>query len=137
MYPPDPNLIAQQLSDRVANFVAAPYNNGAITYVEYGYAKDLSFPVASLLNKGGYYTQPTALNVAIALQRAQIHSDFTQDLSGVYVNPDPRTYPMSSYSYLIVPKTTANPMTTAKGNTLGASILYAVCAGQLKAAQLG
>jgi len=53
------------------------------------------------------------------------------------VNPDPRTYPMSSYSYLIVPRTTASPMTTAKGLTLGAFILYAVCAGQLKAAQLG
>jgi hypothetical protein len=44
---------------------------------------------------------------------------------------------MSSYSYLIVPTSTASPMTTAKGATLGAFILYAVCAGQLKAAQLG
>jgi phosphate transport system substrate-binding protein len=137
LYPPDPNLIAQQLSDGVANFVAAPYNNGAITYVEYGYAKNLSFPVASLLNRAGYYTQPTALNVAIALERAVIHPDFTQDLSGVYVNPDPNTYPMSSYSYLIVPTTTAAPFNTAKGNTLGAFILYAVCAGQQKVAQLG
>jgi phosphate transport system substrate-binding protein len=137
LYPPDPDLIAQQLSDGVANFVAAPYNNGAITYVEYGYAKNLGFPVASLLNKAGYYTQPTAENVAIALTRAQIHADFTQDLSGVYVNPDPRTYPMSSYSYLIVPRSTAKPMTEDKGRTLGAFILYAVCAGQQKAAQLG
>jgi phosphate transport system substrate-binding protein len=137
LYPPDPDLVAQQLSDGVANFVAAPYNNGAITYVEFGYAKNLGFPVASLLNKAGFYQQPTAENVAIALTRAQIHPDFTQDLSGVYVNPDPRTYPMSSYSYLIVPRTTANPMTTDKGRTLGAFILYAICAGQQKAAQLG
>ena len=51
---------AQQFSDGVADFVAAPYNNGAITYVEYGYAKQRGFPVASMLNKAGYYTQPTA-----------------------------------------------------------------------------
>jgi phosphate transport system substrate-binding protein len=90
-----------------------------------------------LLNRAGYYTQPTALNVAIALTGAKIHGDFTQDLSGVYVNPDKRTYPMSSYSYLIVPKTTAAGFSTDKGKSLGAFILYVVCAGQTKAAQLG
>jgi phosphate ABC transporter phosphate-binding protein len=137
LYPPFDGSVAQQLSDGVAAFVSAPYNNGSITYVEYGYAKQRNFPVASLLNKAGYYTQPTALDVAIALTGAKIHSDFTQDLSGVYVNPDPRAYPMSSYSYLIVPRSTATPMTTAKGATLGAFILYVVCAGQQKAEQLG
>jgi len=137
LYPPFDGSVAQQLSDGVAAFVAAPYNNGAITYVEYGYAKQRGFPVASLLNRAGYYTQPTALNVAIALTGARIHADFTQDLSGVYVNADPRTYPMSSYSYLIVPKTTAAGFTTEKGRSLGAFILYVVCAGQTKAAQLG
>lgn len=137
LYPPFDGSVAQQLSDGVATFVSAPYNNGAITYVEYGYAKQRDFPVASLLNKAGYYAQPTPLNVAIALTGAKIHSDFTQDLSGVYVNADPRTYPMSSYSYLIVPKTTAAGFTADKGKTLGAFILYVVCAGQTKAAQLG
>ena len=137
LYPPFDGSIAQQLSDGVAAFVAAPYNNGAITYVEYGYAKKKDFPVASVLNKAGYYTQPTPLNVAIALTGAKIHADFTQDLSGVYVNPDSRAYPMSSYSYLIVPKTTVSGFSTEKGRTLGAFILYVVCAGQQKAAQLG
>jgi hypothetical protein len=31
-----------------------------------------NFPVASMLNKAGYYTQPTAANVAIALQGNRI-----------------------------------------------------------------
>ena len=66
---PDINATSQQFSDGVADYVAAPYNNGAITYVEYGYAKQRGFPVASMLNKAGYFTQPTAGNVAIALQR--------------------------------------------------------------------
>jgi phosphate ABC transporter phosphate-binding protein len=137
LYPPFNGSIAQQLSDGVAAFVASPSSNGAITYVEYGYAKERGFPVASILNKGGYYTQPTALDVAIALEKAQINADRTQNLTNVYTNPDPRTYPVSSYSYMIVPTTTAAPFTTAKGNTLGAFILYAVCAGQTKAAELG
>ena len=38
---------------------------------------------------------------------------------------------------MIVPTTTASPFTAAKGTTLSKFILYFVCAGQQKAAQLG
>ena len=111
-----PTRSSQQFSDGVADYVAAPYNNGAITYVEYGYAKQRGFPVARSCNQAGYFTQPTAPAVAIALQaRAAINPDGTQNLQGVYINPDPRAYPMSSYSYMIVPTTTAAPFTAAKG----------------------
>ncbi len=134
---PDINAPSQQFSDGVAAFVAAPYNNGAITYVEYGYAQQRGFPVASVLNKAGYYTQPTAQNVAIALQGVTINADETQNLAGVYTFPDPNAYPVSSYSYMIVPTTTAAPFTAAKGETLSKFIEYFVCVGQQKAAQLG
>jgi len=134
---PDVNAVSQQLSDGVANYVAAPYNNGTITYVEYGYAKQRGFPVASVLNQAGYFTQPTAGNVAVALLRATLNPDLTQNLLGVYNNPDPRTYPVSSYSYLIVPTTTAAPFTAAKGTTLSKFIVYLECAGQQEAAELG
>jgi phosphate transport system substrate-binding protein len=134
---PDINAVAQQFSDGVADYVAAPYNNGAITYVEYGYAKQRGYPVASVLNQAGYYTQPLPGNVSIALKGARLNPDLTQNLQGVYTNADPRTYPVSSYSYLIVPTTTAKPFTTDKGATLSKYILYMVCAGQQKAAQLG
>jgi hypothetical protein len=53
------------------------------------------------------------------------------------VNPDPRAYPVSSYSYMIVPRTTAAGFTAAKGETLGRFILYFLCTGQQKAKQLG
>ena len=137
LYPEFDGSTAQQFSDGVAAFVAAPYNNGAITYVEYGYAKQRSFPVASLLNAGGYYAQPTAQAVAIALQGARINPDGTQVLAGVYRNPDARAYPVSSYSYMIAPTTTAKPFSAEKGDVLGKFILYFLCAGQQKAAQLG
>jgi hypothetical protein len=55
----------------------------------------------------------------------------------VYNAGDRRAYPMSSYSYMIVPTTTAAPFTADKGATLGRFILYFVCAGQQKAEQLG
>jgi hypothetical protein len=128
---------AQAGSDGVANFVAAPYNNGSITYVEFGYAKERRFPVVSVLNQAGYFTQPTAQNVAIALQRAHINPDRTQVLHDVYRNPDPNTYPVSSYSYMIVPTSTAAGFTPGKGETLGRFILYFLCTGQQKADLLG
>jgi phosphate ABC transporter phosphate-binding protein len=134
---PDINATAQQFSDGVADYVAAPYNNGAITYVEYGYAKQRGYPVASVLNKAGYFTQPSPENVAIALKGATLNPDLTQNLSGVYNNSNPNAYPVSSYSYLIVPTTTAKPFSADKGTTLSKYILYMVCAGQQKAAQLG
>jgi phosphate transport system substrate-binding protein len=89
---------SQQFSDGVADYVAAPYNNGAITYVEYGYAKQRGFPVASMLNKAGYFTQPTPAT-SRSRCRATLNADLTQNLGGVYNNPDPRAYPVSSYSY--------------------------------------
>ena len=134
---PDINARSQQFSDGVADYVAAPYNNGAITYVEYGYALQRGYPVASILNQAGFYVQPTAQDVAIALQGTGINPDGTQDLRGVYTFRDPRAYPVSSYSYMIVPTTTAAGFSAAKGVTLSKFILYFVCVGQQKAAQLG
>ncbi|MEJ7583536.1 MAG: substrate-binding domain-containing protein, partial [Acidimicrobiales bacterium] len=93
LYPIFDGSQAQQGSDGVSGAVASSYNDGAITYVEYGYAKQKGFPVASVRNQAGYYVQPTAGNVAIALTRAQIKSDRTQVLTEVYRNPDRRTYP--------------------------------------------
>jgi phosphate ABC transporter phosphate-binding protein len=135
--PPGAGFAAQQFSDGVANFVAAPYNNGAITYVEYGYAKERGFPVASVLNKAGFYIQPTAQAVSIALQGVKLNADGTQQLRGVYTFPDPRSYPVSSYSYMIVPTSEVRPFNRTKGEALGKFILYFLCAGQQKAEQLG
>ncbi|MEY4247250.1 MAG: hypothetical protein RIS69_797 [Actinomycetota bacterium] len=139
LYPDFPNsgFAAQQFSDGVANFVAAQYNDGAITYVEYGYAKERGFPVASVKNASGNYAQPTAVNVSVALQGARINPDGTQILQGVYRNADARAYPISSYSYMIVPTTEAAPFNAAKGKSLSDYIFYFLCAGQQKSEQLG
>ncbi len=136
-YPAFGNSKAQNGSNGVANYVSASYGAGAIGYAEYAYAKRINFPVVSLLNADGYFSQPTAGNVAVALTQAQINPNLTQNLSSVYTNQDPRAYPMSSYSYMVVPTSTAAPFNTDKGKTLSTFINYFLCTGQQKADILG
>lgn len=137
LYPIFSGATGQPGSDGVTSFTTSSFNNGAITYVEYGYALKAGFPVVSLLNKAGYYVQPTAAAVAIALQGARLNPDRTQVLDGVYNHPDPRAYPLSSYSYMIAPVSTNAPFSAEKGKVLGQFINYLLCEGQQKAQPLG
>ncbi|MCT2084930.1 phosphate ABC transporter substrate-binding protein PstS [Microbacterium enclense] len=142
-FPTPGNGKAQNGSLGVAGYVSQDYGEGAITYVEYSYAVKSGFPVAKVLNSAGYYIEPTAPSVAVALLQAQINNDpnsadyLTQILDGVYNNGDPRTYPLSSYSYLIVPTQTAGIFTAEKGRTLGGFAEYVLCEGQQSATALG
>ena len=71
--------------------------------------------------------------------KAKLAPDLTQDLTQVYINPDPRTYPLSSYSYMILPKG-PNPGSTfndKKGATLSEFGAYFLCEGQQTADILG
>ena len=85
------------------NYVSAASSNGAITYVETAYAIQHGNPVASIINQSGNAVQPTSLNDATALEKAILYKDLTQNLTGVYTNPLPNAYPVSSYSYLVTP----------------------------------
>jgi phosphate ABC transporter phosphate-binding protein len=140
---PGKGFIAQPNSQGVSGYVAQKANVGTITYVEYSYALKTGYPVAKILNKSGYYVEPTASNVAVGLLGATINTDksspsyLTQVLDGVYDNADPRAYPLSSYSYMIIPTTTDASLTPAKGKTLGAFDYYFLCEGQQQAEVLG
>ena len=140
---PGSSFTAQSGSTGVAGYVAQPQSEGAITYVEYSYARNAGFPVVKMLNQAGYYIEPKAAAVAVGLTEAKINNDpnsssyLTQDLSGVYVNPDKRAYPLSSYSYMIVPTETTAKFTTEKGKTLGRFGYYFLCEGQQQADALG
>ncbi|GCE00028.1 phosphate ABC transporter substrate-binding protein PstS [Embleya hyalina] len=128
---------AQAGSEGVANYVAAGYGEGAITYVETAYAIQRQFPVASVKNVAGVYTQPSSDAVSIALTKARLNPDSTQILDDVYTNPDKRAYPISSYSYMIVPAAKQFSFDESKGETLGKFIKYFLCAGQGQAPRLG
>jgi len=135
-----PGVKSQGGSSQMAGYISADYADGAIGYVEYSYALGKDYPVAKVRNNGGYYALPTAYNTAVALTKAQIETNqssplyLTQKLAGVYNFTDPRTYPLSSYSYMILP--TAN-LSTNKGQTLADFAAYFLCKGQQKAAPLG
>jgi len=143
-YPTVPGMIAQSGDLGVAGYVAQNYAAGSIGYVEYSYAVNAHFPVVNMLNAAGYYTEPTPQNVAVSLLQAQINMDasnpavyLTENLSNVYTDPDPRSYPLSSYSYLILPTTVQGQFTADKGKTLAAFSYYAMCQGQQDSASLG
>ncbi|MET9555304.1 phosphate ABC transporter substrate-binding protein PstS [Streptomyces sp. NPDC006645] len=140
---PGSSHIAKSGSLGVSGFTKQGHAEGAITYVEYSYAITTGFPVAKMLNASGYYVEPTASSVAVALLKARINEDkgspnyLTQILDNVYRSPDRRTYTLSSYSYMIIPTKAEQPFTTAKGKTLGTFAKYFLCDGQQQAQELG
>lgn len=143
-YPSISGMTYASGSDQVMNTIAADSGNGTIGYVEYQYANNANFPVVKLLNAAGYYVEPTQYNVAVALTKAQINDDktsqdyLTQILTGVYTNADPRAYPMSSYSYMIIPTSATDlRMNTSKRQTLVDFLSYALCKGQSEAGTYG
>jgi phosphate transport system substrate-binding protein len=127
------------------------HTQGGIAYVETAYAKNVGLPVASVVNAAGNAEQPTSYNVAVALTAAVLYSDLTQNLAGVYTNPQPNTYPISAYSYFVaqcVPAQAAAQnfacdsagnvtMGTSQGAELSQFIAYVACLGQSKMASLG
>lgn len=146
------NPYGAQGADAAADFVASSADNGSIAYVETAYAIEYHSPVASVVNASGNAVQPTSVNDAIALEKAILYSDLTQNLQYVYTNPLPQAYPISSYSYFVTPCTPAlaaaqkfqctgpggsSPFNSAKGQALGQFIQFVACAGQQNMATLG
>jgi phosphate ABC transporter phosphate-binding protein len=143
-YPTVPGMQSQNGDLGVAGYVAQGFAEGSIGYVNYSYALNSQFPVAKVLNKAGFYTEPTPQNVAVSLLKAKINTNaadptvyLTQDLQGVYTDADPRNYVLSSYSYFILPTVVAGQFNLDKGKTLGAFAYYAMCQGQQQSASLG
>ncbi|MEO6605425.1 MAG: substrate-binding domain-containing protein [Aeromicrobium sp.] len=137
-------MISASGSDQVMNTIASGQGNGTIGYVEYSYPVNEKYPVVKLLNKAGYFVEPTQYNVAVALTKAKINQDkssqnyLTSILDGVYTATDPRAYPLSSYSYMLLPTGSNDQrMTTAKRQTLTDFMFYSLCQGQSKAGNLG
>lgn len=143
-YPRKGRAIAASGSDQVMNTISGAAGNGTIGYVEYSYPLNKKYPVVKVLNKAGYFVEPTQYNVAVALTHAKINQDkgsqlyLTQILDEVYRAPEEQAYPLSSYSYLLLPVGANDQrMTTSKRQTLGDFMYYSVCEGQSKAGPYG
>ncbi len=146
-FPRQGDQIAQNGSNAAMNYVTSSVANGAIGYVEYSYALSVNYPVVKLLNKAGYFTLPTQYNVAVALEKAIINMDksspdyLLQNLNNVYTDPDPRTYPLSSYVYMIEPTgkypSPETKITTAKRQSIADFLYYSICQGQKEIGPIG
>lgn len=145
-YPRKGSQVSQNGSDGVMNFITSSAANGAIGFDEYSYALNADYPVAKVENSAGYFTLPNQYNVAESLTQAQLDNNpnsptyLIEDLSKVYTYSDPRTYPLSSYSYFILPTGTnaQDPrLTTAKRQTIVDFLYYSICTGQRQMGPLG
>jgi ABC-type phosphate transport system substrate-binding protein len=146
-FPPFGAAKSENGSNNVATYITSSYGDGSIGYDEYAYALNSHYPVVKVLNPAGYYVLPTASNVAVALTKAVINEQVNspdylqQNLDSVYTFTDRRSYPLSSYSYLIAPRTPKPPgifgTPSGKGRTLSTYIHFLLCAGQQQMAPLG
>lgn len=136
-------IVAQAGDLGVSGYVSQQQADGAIGYTPYSYALETGFPVAKVLNAAGYYTAPTPGHVAVSLHAATTNTNpndplyRSEDLSQVYTDPDPRTYPLSAYSYLVVPTDTTFSFNPAKGYTLAEFAKFLICTEQSRVDALG
>ncbi|MET7402262.1 substrate-binding domain-containing protein, partial [Dactylosporangium sp. NPDC005572] len=121
--PQRPGLRELTGTGAIAAFVTDPANDGAIGYTDHTTALRAGLPVAKIGNAGGWFVAPDPLNVTFALGMPLG--------APVYDAPDPRVYPLSGVTYLILPTGTdpqAEPrMTTAKRQTMVDFFAAAVC----------
>ena len=147
IFPRQGNQIAVAQDAGVMNTIKGSGGEGEIGYTEYSYPLQAHYPVVYVENRAGYYVQPTQYNVAVALTKARIvgcttngscspsgvpaNSYLTQDLDQVYTYNDPRSYPLSSYSYMVIPASKSDRrMTVPKRQTLADFLSYSLCTGQ-------
>jgi len=72
---------------------------GAVGYVEYGYATQNSLPVAALENKSGNYIAPTPESAARTLEAVELPAD---DLIAFITDPaGEQSYPIVTYTWLL------------------------------------
>jgi phosphate transport system substrate-binding protein len=154
IFPRQGNQIAVAQDAGVMNTIKGSGGEGEIGYTEYSYPLQAHYPVVYVENRSGYYVQPTQYNVAVALTQASIvgcsrsgscnpsgipaNSYLTQNLDRVYTYKDPRTYPLSSSSYMIIPAAKSDQrMTVPKRQTLADFLSYSLCTGQRLAGPYG
>jgi hypothetical protein len=105
------------------------------------------------MNASGNAVQPTSQDDAVALEKAILYADLTQNLENVFTNPLPTAYPISAYSYFVTPcspslaaaqgsscagnNSGSSSFPSQKGQALGQFVQFVACAGQQQMADLG
>jgi phosphate transport system substrate-binding protein len=105
----------------------------SIGYVEFIYAVQAHLSYGSVRNASGRYV-PADLN---SLPAAALSANFTapDDLRVSITNAaPPRAYPIAAFTYLLVPRQSANP---EKARAMGLFLRWALTSGQKQSAALG
>ncbi len=130
-------------SEQIAQAVGKSSVPFSIGYDEFSYALRYHAPTVWVENQAHQYTQPFAENIAAALTKAELRPDLSQKLDGVYANADPKTYPISAYSYLMIPCTTGRDTcrggydASGKTDTITQFLEHIACDGQVNMARIG
>jgi phosphate transport system substrate-binding protein len=106
-------------------------NEGAIGYVEYGYAKENGLRMATLQNKAGNFVKPSEQSAEKALEGVHLPNNLRAFI------PDPEganSYPIVTYSWMLVRKHYNNP---DQAKAIEAMIEYGLTKGQDESTQLG
>ena len=110
---------------------AVQQNEGAIGYVEYGYAKNNGIAMADIQNKDGNFVTPSDENASATLAAVEL----PENLRAFIVNaPGPDSYPIVSYSWMLVYPKYDDPM---KAKAMEAMIEFGLNQGQQMAPALG
>jgi phosphate transport system substrate-binding protein len=100
---------------------------GSVGYVELAYATQNQLPAAALRNAGGHFVQPTVESTAAAAENlgAAIsqHPDFRLSLVN---QPGAATYPITSWTYLLVPP---HVQDCAKANAIAGLVRWTLAEG--------
>jgi len=104
---------------------------GAITYVEYGYANNNKLKMASLENKKGKFVAPTDQAAAKTLETVQL----PENLRAFITDPEgDEAYPIVTYTWMLVHKKYPD---ADKAKAVEAMVEYGLTEGQKASAELG
>ena len=109
-------------------------SEGAIGYVEYGFAKRLGLPVAALQNKAGQYIQPTETAGQRALAEVSVGTIGGEGDMTVVDPSNADAYPIVTYSWLLLYRRYPD---ARKGAAVKDFVDWGLTSGQKSAADVG
>lgn len=104
-------------------------NPGALGYVEVTFAHSAKLPTASLKNQAGNFIKPSLEAITLATQGVNIPEDYRVSVTN---SSNPQAYPISSFTYLLVPES----MATTKSEVFRTFLKWSLNEGQGLAANL-
>lgn len=121
--------VGEQLNSGVATYISQ--TQGAIGYVEYGYALEAKFTNAALKNKAGAFVAPSLTSIAAA---GALSSGLSSSKYSIIDEPGAGTYPLANFSWTLLYQKNSNQ---AKAIALGKLFDWVVTTGQQYSSALG